>query len=50
MSKNDDEKVKLYTGFASWDLLEIFIEPFLNISNRSTLSAVQQVIMTLIHI
>ena len=51
--KNDDEKVKFYTGLTNWSLLVIvmqFVQPFLNRSNRSTLSAFQQLIMTLMRL
>ena len=51
--KDDDEKVKFYTGLTNWNLLVIvmqFVQPFLNRSNRSTLSAFQQLIMTLMRL
>ena len=51
--KDDDEKVKYYTGLTNWNLLVIviqFVEPHLNTHNRSALSAFQQLIMTLMRL
>lgn len=50
--KEDDEKVKFYTGLTNWNLLMIvvqFVQPVLNVS-RSRLSAFQQIIMTLMRL
>ena len=51
--KNDDEKVRYYTGLTNWKLLLIiyqFVQPCLNTASRSTLSAFQQLIMTLMRL
>ena len=42
--KEDDEKVRFYTGLTNWSLLAIivhFVQPFTNVHNCSTLSAFQ---------
>ena len=47
--KGDDEKVRYYTGLTNWNLLLIiiqFVQPFINVHNRSSLSTFQQVVMT----
>ena len=51
--KDNDEKVRFYTGLTNWNLLLIviqFVQPFLNTCNRSMLSAFQQVVLTLIRL
>ena len=49
--KDDDEKVKFYTGLTNWNLLLIvfqFVQPFLN--HRCTLTTFQQVILALMRL
>ena len=49
--KDNDVKIRFYTGLTNWNLLLIviqFVQPFLNTSNHSMLSAFQQVVLTLI--
>lgn len=51
--KDNDERVRYYTGLTNWNLLLIviqFVQPFINVHSRSTLSAFQQVIMTLMRL
>ena len=46
--KDDNEKVRFYTGLTNWNLLLIviqFVQPFPNTCNRSTLPAFQQVVL-----
>ena len=40
--KNNDERVRYYTGLTNWNLLLIliqFVQPFLSVQGRSSLSA-----------
>ena len=51
--KNNDERVHYYTGLTNWNLLLIliqFVHPFLNVHGQSSLSAFQQVTMTLMRL
>ena len=51
--KSNDDKVQFYTGIANWNLLVLviqFVQPFLNVHGRSSLSAFQQLIMTLMRL
>ena len=51
--KDNDEKIKFYTGLTNWSLFALvfqFVQPFLNVHGRSSLSAFQQLIMTLMRL
>ena len=51
--KEDDEKVRFYTGLTNWSLLAIvvhFVQPFVDVHNRSMLPAFQQIVMTLMRL
>ena len=51
--KDDNEKVRFYTGLTNWSLLLIvfqFVQPFIYASHRSSLPAFQHVVMTLMRL
>ena len=51
--KDDDEKVRYYTGLTNWNLLILviqFVQPYLSTHHRSALSPFQRVILTLMRL